>query len=93
MQNHFCNAIFAQNFNYISMEIGNIKVSENTAKWIKAQVCSKELFNIVADNLGNEKAVAEFDRIFRPVSEYLSEKTQTSIEDHIFFDDSFKGEI
>lgn len=75
------------------MEIGNIKVSENTAKWIKAQVCSKELFNIVADNLGNEKAVAEFDRIFRPVSEYLSEKTQTSIEDHIFFDDSFKGEI
>ena len=75
------------------MEIDNIKVSENTAKWIRAQVCSKELFNIVADNLGNEKAVAEFDRIFRPVSEYLSNKTQTSIEDHIFFDDSFKGEI
>jgi hypothetical protein len=75
------------------METGNIKVSENTAKWIKAQVCSKELFNIVANVLGNEKEVMDFDKVFRPVSEYLSNKMQTSIEDHIFFDESFKGEI
>lgn len=74
------------------IELSGIKVSKVTGAWLKILIAANIFYEQVSEELqdvANEgESFLEFDKVFKPVSDYIEGKIIENIHEHTTFNES-----